>query len=476
MAIISVLDFGADNTGKAESTKAIQSAVDCAKKGDTVFLPNGTYISGTVKLKSDITFQLDKYAILYGICDDGKYEQIPFDENNNYCKAGEGPYGTFPNFVFVLLSGVENVTVTGGNIMFDDRYFDVVYANAPTIIDEDYVAGVEYFRQPSTICVPRGPFRPFGLYVLNSKNITVKDIGIISSPVYSAWNLNSSNILYDGVKIRNNKYQWNGDGLHFSACHDVEIKNCDISASDDCVAIDGNYGGQSYNYDIHDNILYSTIHCIRLYTGLDLSMEESCDGDYQKYSVHDIKIRNNKIIDSVTALLVCAFDGDVYNVEINNLSGDLNFEGTTLSLNAKAGRIHDFIISDSNYNCNGVGMFTALNNGKIDSISLENCNFSVTPKTKFWGDEYSDVATHGYSMPYNFLFRNVTSATLKNVSIKWNKPLFTDTMSEEDGKAILNKVGEKRLKEIEPNEIKAINNVNSNIKIIDCKINDYRRK
>ena len=50
-----VLDFGADNTGVALATEAIQSAIDqcTAEGGGTVIIPEGLYITGPITLKSD---------------------------------------------------------------------------------------------------------------------------------------------------------------------------------------------------------------------------------------------------------------------------------------------------------------------------------------------------------------------------------------------------------------------------------------
>ncbi|MEX2569394.1 MAG: glycosyl hydrolase family 28-related protein [Cyclobacteriaceae bacterium] len=56
-----VLNFGAKGDGKTIDTKAIQNTIDKAAEdgGGTVYFPAGTYISGTLFLKSNITIHLE---------------------------------------------------------------------------------------------------------------------------------------------------------------------------------------------------------------------------------------------------------------------------------------------------------------------------------------------------------------------------------------------------------------------------------
>ena len=63
-ADFNVRDFGAKGDGVAKDTAAIQRAVDaCAKDGGRVVVPSGTYLSGTVWLRSGVELHLAKGAI-----------------------------------------------------------------------------------------------------------------------------------------------------------------------------------------------------------------------------------------------------------------------------------------------------------------------------------------------------------------------------------------------------------------------------
>lgn len=70
--------YGAKGNGNAKDTAAIQHAIDAceAKGGGTVLLTPGTYLSGPIVLKSNITFKLEKGATLLGSPDFKDYPQI----------------------------------------------------------------------------------------------------------------------------------------------------------------------------------------------------------------------------------------------------------------------------------------------------------------------------------------------------------------------------------------------------------------
>lgn len=472
MAIINIKDFGAVGNGITNDTALINKAIFSAKKGDTVYVPCGRYLVGTLKLKSDITFEMATDTVLIGSSDLSDYDEVLHDPNNRYMFE-KSAYSPFATCGVLYLDMVENVEVIGGNIVFDDLSFDDKQENNPIIEDNDYISGLGYFRKPKYSYVPNKP-RPVGLYISRSRNIKIKKVSFEKSAFYSAWMLNSSEMLFDGVKIRNSKYQWNGDGLHFSACNNVEIMNCDILASDDCIAVDGNYGGKSYNFNVHDCVFESTIHIIRIFTGLDFGVEKSCDEDYERYSVSNIKIRDCQVLEGAGVLLLCAFDGNIRDVQIENLTCKQYYEGTAISMSAKAGTISGVQIKNCKFDCNGIGYYCAENNGRIDKVQLKKCQFNVTPKTKFWGDDFPDgLATHMFSMPYAMVCKNVEELTLNEVCVQWNDAKFTNTFSKQDADKVRVAWGEQRISEVEPKYIQTLQLTNSNIKTINCQLENY---
>ena len=68
--------FGAAGDGRTKDTAALQRAIDAAAKaGGTVRLAAGTYLSGSLVLKSGVTFEIDKGATLLGSTSQADYRK-----------------------------------------------------------------------------------------------------------------------------------------------------------------------------------------------------------------------------------------------------------------------------------------------------------------------------------------------------------------------------------------------------------------
>ncbi len=65
MAILNILDFGADPQARQLATSAIQQTIDSAGTGDTILIPAGRFQRSAVS-ESDVTFHLAKDALLLG--------------------------------------------------------------------------------------------------------------------------------------------------------------------------------------------------------------------------------------------------------------------------------------------------------------------------------------------------------------------------------------------------------------------------
>jgi len=62
--IYNILDYGAKDDSVTINTKAIQSAIDACTTGGTVYIPAGTFISGALYLKSNMTLYIEKDGVL----------------------------------------------------------------------------------------------------------------------------------------------------------------------------------------------------------------------------------------------------------------------------------------------------------------------------------------------------------------------------------------------------------------------------
>jgi polygalacturonase len=98
-------NYGAKGDGKTLDTAAINRAIDVchAKGGGTVYLSGGTFLSGTVMLKSNVTFYLEAGATLLGST---RLSDYPVQHVVNP-KAEGGPRH------LILTRDTKNVTIAG---------------------------------------------------------------------------------------------------------------------------------------------------------------------------------------------------------------------------------------------------------------------------------------------------------------------------------------------------------------------------
>ena len=70
--------FWAKGDGKTKNTAALQRAIDACGAGDTVYIPAGIYLTGALRLHSNMELYLDEGAILQGTAEIVDYQpRIP---------------------------------------------------------------------------------------------------------------------------------------------------------------------------------------------------------------------------------------------------------------------------------------------------------------------------------------------------------------------------------------------------------------
>ena len=240
-ASVSVLDFGAKGDGIEDDTNFIQAAIFSCPKGGVVEIPKGVYYVRPLFLKSNITIDLQKDAIVLGSINRNDYPILPArilkdDKIILELSSWEGvPQPTFTS----LITGieVENVKIIGEGIIDENAQ------NSDWWINHKVMRG--------------GAYRPKGVFLSHCKHIGLQGITVTNTP---SWNLHpyfSSFIDFIDLKIISPKDSPNTDGCNPESCDHVNVIGVDFSVGDDCIAIkSGKYDmGMTYRKPTSDMVV-----------------------------------------------------------------------------------------------------------------------------------------------------------------------------------------------------------------------------
>ncbi|MCL2744471.1 MAG: glycosyl hydrolase family 28 protein [Planctomycetaceae bacterium] len=219
--VFNVRNFGAVGDGVTKDTAAIQKAIDAAAEagGGRVVLPPGTYLSGTIYLKSNTELHISAGAILFGSPDKEDYNAPDFCPQNRVFTRDfmSGAH-------LVVAVEQNNVTISGrGRIDGNGKAF----LNDPE--SDRFVPKNKVVWRPAQM-----------LFLCESTNITIRDVELFNSPYWTCFLHGCEDFLIDVVRIKNRMDTANGDGIDVDCCQRGIISNCLIESGDDCITLRAN--------------------------------------------------------------------------------------------------------------------------------------------------------------------------------------------------------------------------------------------
>lgn len=231
-----ILDFGATSHLKANSTQALQAAIDrcAADGGGRVVVPAGQYRIGTIVLKSNVHLYLEQGATLYGSTDLKDYRPMKSDFVSLRTKTS--------TIQLIYADKVKNVTIDGyGTIDGQGRAFKKLSWN-----DE-------------------GITRPHLLRFIQSEDITIKGITLRNSGCWMQHYLACDRLIIDGIRVFN-RNNYNNDALDLDGCHDVIVTNMIADSDDDGITLKSTSPRLCENIRISDCVVSSHCNAVKLGT------------------------------------------------------------------------------------------------------------------------------------------------------------------------------------------------------------------
>ena len=392
--------YGAKGDGVTINTKAIQQAIDeCADAGGgTVILRYGIYVSGTVRLRSNVTLKIDNNAVLRGSADIEDYPSITPKINYLYRER-------FTKYM-IYAESQTNICLTGTG---------VIDGQGPLFHAKKGDDGG----------------RPYILRFSECKGVKVNSLMFVNSARWLSHYLACEDVEIERVSIRS-RIRENRDGMDIDSCNGVRISDCDIYSGDDAIVLKSTVAelpcrnvtvtncrlsgspaslklGTESNGGF-ENITFSDCY---LYDGRDgIAIEEVDGGICRNVTVSNIKMHNIEI--------------PIF-IRLGNRARPIP-GGPTPGM----GKMQD--VSISNVEASGAGMIgcsvTGIPGHRVEGVTLENI------RIKFAGGGTAEMAEKkvpekekSYPMgwmfkelpAYGFYCRHVDGLNMKAIDLSFEK-------------------------------------------------------
>lgn len=409
--VYDVTRFGAVGDSVTDNTIFIQNAIDsCAKTGGKVYFPRGTFSTATLVLKSHVTLDISGGAIILGIAD---YKKYP------YQNAGIHFYGE---------------DWAKQSLIFCKEQEDVAIEGSGTIDGQGAKFIVTTIKKPD-----RYENRPYLLWFVRCKNVSVKGIQLRNSAFWMQHYLGCEYVHIDGIKIWNHSNK-NNDMMDIDGCKYVTISNVIGDSDDDGITIKSTSPLLSENVTITNCVLSS--HCNALKFGTEST------GGFRNVAVSNCVIKPSAELTTIygkpagnSGVSLELVDGGIMeNVTIDNIV----IEGPQVPLFIRLGnRARKYMkeaatplpgkisnINISNIIATGADetgcSFTGIEKAPIENISLSNISIETVGSDASVDllkpieekeNEYPEATMFGMLPSYGFFIRYAKDIKLSNITI-----------------------------------------------------------
>jgi polygalacturonase len=215
-----VRDFGALGDGTNLDSPAITKAIDAAVAagGGTVLVPAGTYLSGSIHLKSNLHLLIDAGATILGAPQNlNAYDETEPFPSGAYQDGGHCYFHNSlmwgENLTNVFITG--HGTINGGGL---DRN--------PKILDT--MSGYGHFGTPNTTNYPPVRIGNKAIALKLCRNVVIRDVTIFHGGHFAILATGCDNLTIDGVTIDTNR-----DGMDLDCCRNTIVSNCRVNSPND---------------------------------------------------------------------------------------------------------------------------------------------------------------------------------------------------------------------------------------------------
>lgn len=396
--IYNINDYGAVGDGKALNTDAINKAVSACNNagGGTVFVPAGNFVTGTIMLKSNVTLDLDPDSHIIGTTDLTQYK--------GYTLRREDPNEP-------INITVSDSTVWTRALILLDKVHDVAITGTGTIDG----AGVTDKRGEE------GHRGPHGIFIAESKNVTIAGIRVSRAGNYNIIGLYVENIKLSGITITQGS-----DGIHIRKGKNITIDNCKFYTGDDAIA-----GGYWENAVISNCLINSSCNGIRLILPATHLEIKNCEIFGPGVFGHPRGTAINPLVTrTLTGIILQPgawglgggklADIYIHDIHLRDMQTALTFILNKGNLGQNI-RVEDVVATGITNN--GCSVESWSKESSFDNVKFKNISISYAIKNAdiLKTKSFSRIGTESRPLPYwGFYIRNVKNIEFENVRLDYS--------------------------------------------------------
>jgi polygalacturonase len=231
-ADFNVKDFGAAGDGISLNTGPIQAAIDsCALSGGRVVIPAGTFLTGSLYLRSNVTLWLDPGAVLLGSPRLEDYSlhdpEYPSYADHYVCRS------------LIYAEGETNIGISGQGTLNGN-------------------GGSPSFRTER----PEYKSRPYVIRLVSCRDVHISQVCMVRSAMWMQHYQDCERVFIRGIRVYNHS-NYNNDGMDIDGCRDVIISGCIIDSSDDGICLKSTGLSPCENISISDCIVSSHVNAFK---------------------------------------------------------------------------------------------------------------------------------------------------------------------------------------------------------------------
>ncbi|MCX8066179.1 MAG: glycoside hydrolase family 28 protein [Candidatus Hydrogenedentes bacterium] len=393
---VSIVDFGAVGDGKKVNTNAIQSTIDKVSEdgGGMVLIPRGTYLTGTVVLKSNVIIYLLPGSTLLGSANIEDYPEI---------KVGYRSYtDNYSQRSLIFAEKQHNIGIIGTG---------KIYGNG------------EHFREDESKIYKA---RPYLVRLVECEDVKLEGVTFENGAMWTVHLLACKDVICSKIKI-NSRCNRNNDGIDIDSSENVAVNDCNIVSGDDSIVLKSTSPKPCKNITITNCILSSWCNAIKMGT--------ESNGGFQNITISNCTIYDTNL----SGLALETVDGGITeNINITNISMKNVNNPLFIRLGNRArpccpdhkvespGKMRN--INISNITATGgdeIGCAIAgIPKHYIENVNLTNLTFylkgSVQEKKEFPPEneeKYPEYKMFGILPAYGFFIRHVKGINFSDVKI-----------------------------------------------------------